>query len=156
MRRRHWWTGRQLKRRLGGGVPGIEVGFIGADRVERHGSLTRWKMPSVCGGWRATVRCMSALRRASRNPAIAPSTGFERGRLSAAGTGIGVGPGFNEPVGFAVDLERVLAGVPRRGQPLEPRSPAPHARRVRGRWPRTPFQLPNAARRWVRDKGRRR
>jgi hypothetical protein len=82
--------------------------------------------------------------------------GFERGRIAAAGGGIGLAPALNEPAGFAVDLERVLAGVPRRALSVEPLRPGPHARRARGRWPRTPFHLPNAARIWVRDKGRRR
>jgi len=81
---------------------------------------------------------------------------FERSRLSVSGAGIGLAPGLNEPAGFAVDLERVLAGVPRRTASVEPCRPGPHARRARGRWPRTPFHLPNAARIWVRDKGRRR
>ncbi|HWG00969.1 MAG TPA: hypothetical protein VG164_03860 [Trebonia sp.] len=100
---------------------------------------------------------MSALRRASRRPGSAESSaGFERSRLRMAGAGIGVAPGLNEPAGFAVDLERVLAGVPRRTLTVEPIRPGPHARRARGRWPRTPFHLPNAARIWVRDKGKRR
>ena len=100
---------------------------------------------------------MSALRRASRYPGTtATSAGFERSRLSAAGVGLGLAPGLNEPSGFAIDLDRVLAGVPRRALSIEPRRPGPNARRARGRWPRTPFHLPNAARIWVRDKGRRR
>lgn len=99
---------------------------------------------------------MSALRRVSRYPGAAASAGFERSRLSAAGAGIGLAPGLNEPTGFAIDLERVLAGMPRRTLSVEPSRPGPHARRARGRWPRTPFHLPNAARIWVRDKGRRR
>jgi hypothetical protein len=99
---------------------------------------------------------MSALRRASRHPGTAASAGFDRSRLSAAGAEIGLAPVLNEPAGFAVDLERVLAGVPRRALPVEPCRPGPHARRARGRWPRTPFHLPSAARIWVRDKGRRR
>jgi hypothetical protein len=98
---------------------------------------------------------MSALRRASRHPLDAAWTGFERVRISAAGAGIGLVSGPNEPAGFAVDLERVLAAVPRRPLPAEPGRPGPHVRRARGRWPRTPFHLPNAARIWVRDKGRR-
>ena len=104
----------------------------------------------------ATLAGMSALRRASRHPGTPASTGFERGRLSAAGVGIGLAPGLNEPAGFAIDLEQVLAGVPRRALSVEPHRPGPHARRARGRWPRTPFHLPNAARIWVRDKGMRR
>ena len=101
---------------------------------------------------------MCALRRVSRHPGSTASGGFERDLLSAAGAGIGLAPGLNEPAGFAVDLERVLAaaGVPRRALSIEPGRPGPHARRARGRWPRTPFHLPNAARIWVRDKGRRR
>ena len=99
---------------------------------------------------------MSALSRAARLPGTAASAAFERSRLSAAGAGIGLAPGLNEPTGFAVDLERVFAGVPRRTPLAEPARPGPHARRARGRWPRTPFHLPNAARIWVRDKGRRR
>lgn len=99
---------------------------------------------------------MSALRRASRYAGTAAAAGFERNRLSRAGTGIGLAPGLNEPAGFAVDLERVLADVPRRARYVEQCRPGPHVRRVRGRWPRTPFHLPNAARIWVRDKGRRR
>jgi hypothetical protein len=99
---------------------------------------------------------MSALRRASRRPGGAVTAGFERSRLCAVGAGIGLAPGLNEPIGFAVDLERVLAGVPRRNLSIEPRRPGPHARRAQGRWPCTPFHLPNAARIWVRDKGRRR
>jgi len=89
---------------------------------------------------------MSALRRASRHPGTPASAGFERSRLSAAAAGIGLAPGLNEPAGFAVDLERVLSAVPRRALSLEPRHPGPNARRARGRWPRTPFHLPNAAR----------
>ena len=99
---------------------------------------------------------MSALRRASHHPGTAVSAGFERDRLSAAAAGLGLAPGLNEPTGFAVDLERVLAQMPRRALPVEPCRPGPHARRARGRWPRTPFHLPGAARIWVRDKGRRR
>ena len=99
---------------------------------------------------------MSALRRASRHPGTVVSAGFERGRLSVAAFGIGHAPGLNEPAGFAVDLERVLAAVPRRTLSVEPRRPGPHVRRARGRWPRTPFNLPAAARIWGRDKGRRR
>jgi hypothetical protein len=99
---------------------------------------------------------MSALRRASRLPGAAARTGSEHDRISATGAGIGLALGLNEPAGFAVDLERVLAGVPRRALSVEPCRPGPHVRRVRGRWPRTPFHLPNAARIWVRDKGRQR
>jgi hypothetical protein len=99
---------------------------------------------------------MSALRGVSRRPDTTAPAGFERARLCGAGVGIGLMPGLNEPAGFAVDLERVLAAVPGRGLSVEPRHPGPHARRTRGRWPRTPFHLPNAARIWVRDKGRRR
>ena len=100
---------------------------------------------------------MSALRRAARKTGGATAAaGFERGRFSAAGLGVGLAPALNEPAGFAVDLERVLAGVPRRTLAIETLRPGPHARRARGRWPRTPFHLPNAARIWVRDKGRRR
>lgn len=99
---------------------------------------------------------MSTLRRASRRPDTGAAAGFERSRLSLAGAGIGLAPGLNEPAGFAVDLEQVLAGVPRRALPLEPPYPGPHVRRARGRWPRSPFRLSNAARIWVRDKGRRR
>ena len=100
---------------------------------------------------------MSALSRASRRAGtVAAAAGFDRSRLCTPGVGIGVAPGLNEPAGFAVDLERVLAQVPGRALPLEPCRPGPHARRARGRWPRTPFHLPNAARIWVRDKGRRR
>jgi len=104
----------------------------------------------------ATLTGMSALRRVSRQPGATASAGFERSRLSVAGAGIGLAPGLNEPAGFAVDLERVLAGVPRRALSVEPRRPGPLARRVRGRWPRTPFRLPSAARIRLRDKGRRR
>jgi hypothetical protein len=105
----------------------------------------------------ATLADMSALRRASRNPGTtAPPAGFERSRLSAACVGLGLAPGLNEPSGFAIDLERALASVPRRALSVEPCHPGPNARRARGRWPRTPFHLPNAARIWVRDKGRRR
>jgi hypothetical protein len=101
---------------------------------------------------------MNGLRRASRRPGTAASAVVDRGavRLSAGGAGMGLAPGLNEPAGFAVDLERVLAGVPRRMLSVEPHRPGPHARRARGRWPRTPFRLPGAARIWVRDKGRRR
>ena len=99
---------------------------------------------------------MSTLRRPSRIPEPAAGTGLERNRISATGAGIGLALGLNEPAGFAVDLERLLAGVPRRTLSVEPRNPGPHARRARGRWPRTPFHLPNAARIWIRDKGRRR
>ena len=105
---------------------------------------------------RATLAGMSALRRVSRLPGDAAAGGFERGRFSAAGGGIGLAPALNEPAGFAVDLDRVLAPVPRRALTVEPRRPGPLARRARGRWPRTAFHLPNAARIWVRDKGRRR
>jgi hypothetical protein len=119
----------------------------------------------ACGGWEnpgrvsesyATLTGMSALRRVSRYPGSAASSGFERSRLSAGGAGIWLAPVLSEPVGFAVDLERVLAGVPRRALPVEPCRPGPHVRRARGRWPRTPFHLPSAARIWVRDKGRQR
>jgi hypothetical protein len=99
---------------------------------------------------------MSALRRASRHLGTEAAAGFERNRLAAPGTGITLAPVLNEPAGFVVDLERVLAGVPRRAWPVELGRPGPHARRARGRWPRTPFHLPSAARIWVRDKGRRR
>ena len=102
---------------------------------------------------------MSALRRATRHPATtttASAAGFERARLSAAAAGIGLAPGLNEPAGLAVDLERVLAGIPRRPLPTDPAVPASHIRRARGRWPRTPFHLPNAARMWIRGRGRRR
>ena len=102
---------------------------------------------------------MSALRRASRHPgtaATAVTAVFERGRLALAGAGVGLAPGLNEPAGFAVDLERVLAGIPRRALPVEASRPGPHLRRARGRWPRTPFHLPGAARVLVRDRGRRR
>jgi hypothetical protein len=99
---------------------------------------------------------MSALRRAFAHPGAGASAGFERSRVSAAGAGIGLAPGLNEPAGFAVDLEVVLAGVPRRAVPAEPCRPGPHVRRTRGRWPRTRFHLPSAAKVWVRDKGRRR
>ncbi len=98
---------------------------------------------------------MSASRRVSRRPGTAASAGFERGRLSVAGVGIGLVPGFGEQAGFVVDLERVLAGMPRRALPVEPSRPGLHTRRARGRWPRTPFYLPTAARIWVRDKGQR-
>jgi hypothetical protein len=99
---------------------------------------------------------MSALRRVSRVPGDAAVAGFERSRFSAGGGGIGLAPALNEPAGFAVDLDRVLAAVPRRALCVEPARPGTLARRARGRWPRTPFHLPNAARIWVRDKGRRR
>ena len=99
---------------------------------------------------------MCALRRASRRPGSPASAGFDPGLLAAASAGMGLAPGLNEPAGFPIDLERVLAGVPRRALSVEPRRPGPSARRARGRWPRTPFHLPNAARTWVRDKGRRR
>ena len=99
---------------------------------------------------------MSASRLASRHQGTTASAGFERSRFSVVGAGIGLAPGLNEPVGFAVDLERVLAGLPRRALAVEPGRPGPYARRTRGRWPRTPFHLPSAARIWVRDKGRQR
>jgi hypothetical protein len=103
---------------------------------------------------------MSALRRTARHPGTAAASAvFERGRLTTAGGGVGIGiaPGLNEPAGFAVDLEQVLAGVPRRVLSIEPsRSACWQLRRARGRWPRTPLRLPNAARIWMRDKGRRR
>jgi hypothetical protein len=101
---------------------------------------------------------MSALGRGFRHSgtAAAASAGFERSRVSAADAGIGLAPGLNEPAGFAVDLERVLAGVPRRALSVEARLSWTQARRARGRWPRTPFHLPSAARIWIRDKGRRR
>ncbi|HTJ69981.1 MAG TPA: hypothetical protein VL551_20770 [Actinospica sp.] len=100
---------------------------------------------------------MSALRRAARHHSATPATtGFERSRLAAAAAGIGLAPMLNEPAGFAIDLERVLAGVPRRALTVEPNRPGMHLRRARGRWPRTPFHLPNAARIWPLDKGRRR
>lgn len=98
---------------------------------------------------------MKPLRRVSRRPQAASSAGFERVRPFPAGA-IGVAPALNEPAGFAVDLERVLAPLPRRPLQPGPLHPGPHTRRARGRWPRTPFHLPNAARIWVRDKGRRR
>lgn len=101
---------------------------------------------------------MSALRRVSRRPATttAASAAFERCRLSAAAAGIGLAPGLNEPAGLAVDLERVLAGIPRRPLPVPFNAHAPiHTRRPRGRWPRTPFHLPSAARIWARGKGKR-
>jgi hypothetical protein len=115
---------------------------------------------------------MSALRRAFRPLGTATTAGFDRGGPASAGAGVraaglvpapagagmglGLAPALNEPAGFAVDLERVLAGIPRRAPVAEAGRPGPHLRRARGRWPRTPFHLPNAARIWVRDKGRRR
>jgi len=91
---------------------------------------------------------MSALRRASCRPGIVTSAGF--------GFGIGLAPVPRESAGFAVDLERVLPEWPRRALPVEPYRPGPYARRARGRWPRSTFPLPSAARIWLRDKGRRR
>lgn len=100
---------------------------------------------------------MRALSRSSRRPGTAASSGLEGGRLCAAGhPGIGLAPGLNEPTGFAIDLEQLLAGVPRRVLPVEPYRPGLHTRRARGSWPRTPFRLPGAARIWVRGRGRRR
>lgn len=101
---------------------------------------------------------MTTLTRASRLSGVTTtaSAGFERSRLCLAGVDIGLAPGHDEPTGFAVDLERVLAGVPRRALAVEPRRPGSRARRAQGRWPRTPFHLSNAARIWVRDKGMRR
>lgn len=99
---------------------------------------------------------MSALSRTSRRPGTAVSSGFEHGRVSMAGPGIGLAPGLNEPTGFAIDLERVLAQVPGRVLPAEPYRPGSHTPRTRGRWPRSPFRLSSAARIWVRGRGRRR
>ena len=99
---------------------------------------------------------MTTLTRAARLPGTAASAGFERSPLRPAGAGTVPAPGLTGPTGFAVDLERVLAGVPRRALSDAPRRPGAHARRVQGRWPRTPFRLPSAARIRMRDKGKRR
>jgi hypothetical protein len=75
---------------------------------------------------------------------------------------IGLGPGLNEPAGFAVDLDRVLAVLPRRHLvPPTVAAPAARSRRMkdRGRWSGGQFPAflwPNMARMWARGKGWRR
>jgi hypothetical protein len=82
--------------------------------------------------------------------------------MVATAAWIGIGPGLNEPAGFAVDLDRVLRVMPRRN--LNPSTVAPRAPRTRrtrgsGRWSAGPFAAmgwPSVARIWSRGKGWRR